>query len=259
MANRLIEKMKSGDVALGIWINSIDPQITEIAVTYGAEWLLIDQEHEPTDRSHLTAILMACKGTNCQPMVRIPENRDAYYKWVLDLGAAGVIVPRIRNLSEANAAVQHAKYRPLGQRGVGPMRAARYYADSEYRLRANDDTVLMLQIEEADVLADIEVIASLPGVDALFIGPSDLSDSLGVPGQLDHPKFVEAIDTITSACRKADMPMCMPAGSLEMLRAYYDKGVRGFLVGSDYRMIINGIKAALQSASQLLSKRKDSP
>jgi 2-keto-3-deoxy-L-rhamnonate aldolase RhmA len=252
MANKLIEKMRNGEAVPGIWINSVDPQITEIAVTYGAEWILIDREHEPIDRAHLTAMLMACKGTKCQPIVRAPENRDGCYKWVLDLGAAGVLVPKVKTLSQAAAAVRYGKYRPLGERGVGPMRAANYYADPGYRRRANEDTVLMLQIEEADILPDIEAVARLPGLDALFIGPADLSDALGVFGQFEHPKFVEAIDLITRTCREAGMPVCMPAFSPELQRSYYEKGVRGFLVVSDYRLMINGVKSAIDSATARL-------
>jgi len=251
MENKLIEKMKSGKVAPGIWINSTDPQIAEIAATYGAEWLLIDLEHEPIGRSHLTSILMTCKGTDCQPIVRVPENREVYYKWVLDLGAAGVVVPQIKGYEDARLAVEYAKYRPVGERGVGPMRACKYYSDGEYIRRANEETMLMVQIENAGGLKDIEKIVSLPGVDAVFLGPGDLSDSLGHFWQFDHPEFVKALDTITSTCNNANMPMCVPAFSEELFKRYYEKGIRGILVMSDYRALINTVTSSLESAKRL--------
>ena len=127
-----MKKLVNNEAAFGVWINSTDPLLAEIAVTYGAEWLFIDAEHEPIDRSHLTAILMACKGSSCQPLVRLPENQNTWFKWALDLGAAGVIVPQAKSIDDVTKAVDFAKYRPLGRRGVGPMRAAKFFADRVY-------------------------------------------------------------------------------------------------------------------------------
>jgi 2-keto-3-deoxy-L-rhamnonate aldolase RhmA len=250
MGNRILEKMSRGEVALGVWINSSDPLIADIAVTYGAEWLLIDLEHEPIGRQNLVGLLMACRGSECQPFVRIPENRDAFFKWVLDLGAAGVIVPQIRSIADAEAAVRFAKYRPLGRRGVSPMRASRYYADGSYMQRANQDIALVLQVEDAALIEEIETLVALEGVDALFIGPRDLSDSLGISGQLTHRDFLQAIDKITGVCRKHGMPLFMPAADPEARKRYFDKGVRGFTVTSDYQCIIRGIESSLGEAKK---------
>lgn len=177
-----------------------DPAVTELLASSGFDWLFIDCEHAPLV-SALPNILRAAHDTPC--LVRIPELKESCVKWALDLGACGIIAPQVNSEQQARDLVQWAKYSPQGQRGVGAARAQGYGLDmTNYLARANAETVIVAQIESIDAVREAECIAAVDGIDALFIGPYDLSSSLGVLGDVGHPLVVAAVrDTVDAAMK----------------------------------------------------------
>jgi 2-dehydro-3-deoxyglucarate aldolase len=170
------------------------PVVAEILASAGFEWIALDMEHGIMDWPQAAMQMMAMQGTTCAPMCRLPANDPVNFKLALDAGATGVIVPMIRSAEEAHAAVASARYPPEGVRGVALGRAQGYGAlFDEYVRAANAEILVALQIEHIDSINQIEEICSVPGVDAVFIGPYDLSGSMNRMGQLHHPEVEQAV------------------------------------------------------------------
>ena len=261
MQNSLMQKIRSQDVALGAWINSTDPLIAEIYATFGCDWMFIDTEHEPIGRRDLMGLLLACKGTECTPCVRVPGNQPEFMKWILDLGAGGIIVPQIRSAREAAAAVDAVRYHPLGRRGVGGLRAHEYGKDSDYVHTANDRVVLMLQAEDVGFVEDMDEIMAMEGIDAIFIGQADLSHSLEHLGEMDHPDVQAAVDRIISCATSAGKAVAITARNQEELALRVEQGASLFVLGSDYRFVRDGVVENLEWARaglDSLAKKKKS-
>src|SRR5918995_2956478 len=193
LAHDIKEKMRRGDPSMGTWLSMAHPSIAEILAMAGYDWVVVETEHTAIDVSEVLRLIIAIEQRGSVPLVRLAWNDPIQAKAVLDSGAAGVLVPMVNTKADAELAVAMTKYPPLGYRGIGLARAQGYGEDfDEYVKRANDDTLLMVIIEHKDAVANIEEILSVPGIDGTFIGPYDLSMSLGIPGQLDHPLSVAA-------------------------------------------------------------------
>jgi 2-keto-3-deoxy-L-rhamnonate aldolase RhmA len=193
LARRIKDKLRRGDPSLGTWMSMAHPSIAEILASAGYDWVVIETEHTAIDVSEVLRLIIAIEQRGSVPLVRLAWNDPIQAKAVLDSGAAGVLVPMVNTKAEAELAVAMTKYPPLGIRGVGLARAQGYGEDfDEYVKHANDDTLLIVQIEHKDAVANIDSILSVPGIDGTFIGPYDLSMSLGIPGQLSHPDVLAA-------------------------------------------------------------------
>ncbi len=193
LASELKAKMRAGTPALGSWMSMSHPSIAEILAMSGYDFVVVETEHTAIDVSEVLPLLIAIEQRGSIPLVRLAGVDPIQAKAVLDSGAAGVLVPMVNTREDAELAVGMTKYPPLGFRGVGLARAQGYgQTFDEYVRHANDDTLLMVQIEHKDAVANIEEILSVPGIDGTFIGPYDLSMSLGIPGQIGHPEVVAA-------------------------------------------------------------------
>lgn len=201
------QRLHNGDMLLGTMINLPSASIAEVLAAAGYDWLFVDGEHGALGAAELLSILQAVdRDIAC--IVRIPELDGGAIKRALDLGAAGIIVPQVETADQAAEAVRLARYAPEGERGMGLARAHRYgFGFREYVATANDEIAVVIQAEHARAVDNIEAIAAVGGLDAVFIGPYDLSASLGHPGEIQHPEVVAAIDRITAACRSANMPL----------------------------------------------------
>jgi 2-keto-3-deoxy-L-rhamnonate aldolase RhmA len=192
LASAIKQKLRTGP-SIGAWMSMAHVSIAEILASAGYDWVVIETEHTAIDVSQVLGLLIAIEGRGAVPLVRLAWNDPIQCKAVLDSGAAGVIVPMINTRADAELAVKSAKYPPLGFRGVGLARAQAYGARfGEYVAAANDDTLLIVQIEHIDAVHNIEAILEVDGIDGTFIGPYDLSMSMGIPGQLEHPDLVAA-------------------------------------------------------------------
>jgi len=213
MAASLRTRLRRGDVTYGTIITYSSPEVAETMALAGFDWLWVDMEHAAMSYETATHMLMAIQGHGLLGIVRVTGTDPFMIKRTLDLGADGLIVPMVNSAEEAQTAVRAAKYPPDGFRGVGIARAQGYgFRFGEYVRRANRDIPVIIQVEHIDAVHQIDAIVQVPGIDVIFIGPYDLSGSLGVPGQIGHPKVEEAIGEVVAACRKKKVAL----GILEM-------------------------------------------
>lgn len=206
MKNPIKEKLAAGQVSIGSWNMIGHPVVAEILAQSGFDWLALDMEHGVIDWPQAVVQMQAIQGCSCVPLCRLPINDPVHFKWALDAGAAGVIVPMIRSAQEARRAVAAAMYPPDGIRGVGICRAHCYgMCFDEYVSMANAETLVVLQIEHIDAVNDIEQICAVPGIDAIFIGPYDLSGSMGRIGQLRHPDVEQAVAHVLQVAQSSEV------------------------------------------------------
>lgn len=203
MESTLKVKLKRREVTVGSWITLGHSAIAEIMAKAGFDWLVVDMEHSAITLHEAQQLIQVIELCGVTPLVRVGENNLNLIKRVMDAGAHGVIVPMVNSKEEARNAVNAVKYPPLGIRGVGLARAQGYGMDFErYKNRVNRDSVVIVQIEHIKAIENLEDILSIDGIDAFFVGPYDLSGSLGIPGQLKHPKVVRAIGRVMRIAKR---------------------------------------------------------
>jgi len=193
----LRSKLQSKQTTIGSWITIGSPVVAEIMARSGFDWLVVDMEHSAITLDIAQNLIRVIDLCGVPPLVRVGHNQPNLIKRVMDAGAHGVIVPMVNNREQAEQAVCSVKYPPMGFRGVGLARAQKYGRDFEgYRSWNQDHSVVIVQVEHIQAVRNLEEILSVPGVDGFIVGPYDLSGSLGIPGQFDHPDMLEALDTI---------------------------------------------------------------
>jgi len=210
----------------GIWLCTGSPVIAEIVAGSGIDWVLIDAEHSTNSLESLQQQLQVIAAYPVTPVVRVPFNDQVMLKQALDLGAANILVPMVDTAEQAQKAVAGVRYPPLGVRGVGSAlaRASRWNRIENYLGRAPEFGSLTVQIETAEAVKNVAEIAAVDGVDALFIGPADLSASMGFIGQQDHPEVVEAVLHSIRAIVAAGKPAGVNAFAPAAAQRYIDAG-----------------------------------
>jgi 2-keto-3-deoxy-L-rhamnonate aldolase RhmA len=241
-------KKLENDLLTGTFLNLGSPAAVEIAAAIGFDWLLIDLEHGNGSLADLRAMLLACRGSNAAPIVRLRSVDQDAVKFVMDSGAAGVMFPFVNSAKEAELAVECMKYPPQGKRGVaGIIRATNYGADwSQYFHEANENSLTVVQIETPEAVDAAEEIAAVDGVDVLFVGPLDLSVNLGCPGDFTQPHFNAALDRVVAACSKYGKP----AGILSrppLVAQHKQMGFRFLALGSDSGAVMLGLQQSLNA------------
>lgn len=194
--NALKKRLKNGGKVLGCWATLGHPHVCEILALAGYDFLLVDQEHGIGEPSMLIPILQAVSATPVTVVVRVPANDPVYLKRVLDAGAEAVMIPGIDTVEHARAAVAACRYPPHGRRGsaTGSIRAANYgMLGADYARTAADNTLIICQIESATAVDNVEAIGAVEGVDVLFLGPNDLSGSIGKLGEFNDPKVADLL------------------------------------------------------------------
>jgi 4-hydroxy-2-oxoheptanedioate aldolase len=213
----------------------------------GFDWLVIDQEHGAIDATLTQSLLQAISTTDTVPLIRVPWDRGEWIGHALDAGAYGVIVPMVKTRADAEAAVQAARYPPMGSRGIGGSRT-RLYGGSDYVQHANEEILLVLELEHIDAVRNAREILSVPGVDAYFVGPGDLCASLGLPHtwEPDYPEFWSAIDEIARVAKELGIPggiHASPARASSMI----ERGYRFVAIGFDISYMVSSATAAIQA------------
>lgn len=200
--NTLKSAWLRGEDTIGVWISGTDPLLARKMAASDADYVCIDMQHGTADYAQTLAMLMAMEGGSAVPIVRVPWNEPGIIGRVLDAGAMGVIVPMVNSVGEAMAAVSACNYPPLGARSNGPIVAADALGP-DYGSEANDQIVCIPMIETVEALNAVDEIAKVPGIDAFYVGPSDMSRSLGIPPTLEQmdPKFLDASKRIIDAAR----------------------------------------------------------
>jgi len=215
----------------------------------GFDWLFIDSEHSPFN-AHGAQIILQAAGFACPCVVRVPAHDEVWIKKALDIGADGIIAPQVNSAADAEAIVGRCKYPPGGTRGVGIGRAHKYGLEFKaYMQRANDEIAVILQAETAQAVKNISEIVKVPGIDAIFIGPYDLSASLGKMGQLNDPEVKQAMAAIAETCKEAGIRLGIFGVTAEAVEPFLQQGFTLLAIGSD------GLHMA-QSAKQILSSLK---
>ena len=203
--NRVKQRLSKGELCRGGWIQIGHPAVAEIMVRAGFDWIALDEEHSTIDLETGMNIFNAIRGSDTISMVRVQENDELVIRRWLDVGAEGIIVPMVNTAEQAAAAVQSVKYPPDGRRGFGFCRANYYGSDFDtYVKEANDDVLLIAQIEHIDAVRNIDAILDVEGIDGAFVGPYDLSGSMGLTGQITHPEVQAAVRTMLEACKRHD-------------------------------------------------------
>lgn len=224
---------------IGMWVCSGSAVAAEICAGSGLDWLLVDMEHAPNGLESVLTQLQAVAAYPVTSVVRVPVNDPVVIKQVLDLGVQNLLVPMVDSPEQAAAAVRAVRYPPDGVRGVGSAlgRGSRWNRVEDYLTRAGTTISLTVQIETAAALRNIEAIASTPGVDAIFMGPSDLAASLGVLGQQEHPDVVAAVEAGIATGRRLGVPVGVNAFVSATADRYLAAGASFVLVGADVALL----------------------
>jgi 2-dehydro-3-deoxyglucarate aldolase len=254
MHHRFRKRLKSGELLIGTVVTLASPEVVEILTEVGFDWLFIDAEHAPLEALEMQRLLQGAS-TQMPCVVRVAASEEVPIKKALDIGAAGVIAPMVNSAEQARRVVHLAKYAPAGTRGVGLGRAQGYgLRFGEYVGQANEDTAVIIQAEHAEAVKHIETIVEVAGVDAVLVGPYDLSASLGRLGKVGHPEVVAAIEHVTEVCQEAGMPLGIFGVSHEAVNAYIERGYTLIAAGVDTMMLG---KAATEMLSQIKSDSKN--
>ena len=237
----LRKRLKNGELLVGTMISEVrNPSIAYMLGQCGYDFFIIDNEHGAYSPETISDLVAAARGAGISTVVRIPEIRRETILKPLDSGAAGLLVPQVNTAKQAEEIMFHAKYPPAGNRGAALRRPHSMYqrvVPSEYLKQANDETLIAVQAESPEAINDLESIAAVSGVDVIFVGPFDLSVSLGIPGDMTHPREVEAIDRIMEVCRQQGLVAGIHLFDLQALKTWVGKGMRFVTYSSDVALL----------------------
>ncbi|MBM7608430.1 2-keto-3-deoxy-L-rhamnonate aldolase RhmA [Lysinibacillus composti] len=246
MKNSLKEKLKSGKCVYGPFMMTASTDTAEILANVGCDMIMIDGEHGAMGFETAGKMISQIKYTQTTPLLRVPWNDLTMVKQGLDTGASGIMIPMINSKEEAERAIQYCHYPPNGVRGFGAGRASLFGINTEsYWEYAKEELLVILQVEHVKAVENIDEILSVPGIDVVFIGPMDLSVSMGVKGELDHPDMQAAYSKVLDACQKHNIvPGIMTQPNL--MKKHIDLGFRFLLGGIDAMFIHQGAKQLLE-------------
>ena len=223
---------------IGSWVQSGAPAVAEAMGMCGFDFLVVDMEHSPIGIAEAVSLLRAIACTPAEPVVRLPWNDQIMVKRMLDAGARNLMFPFVQSAEEARAAVSYTRYPPQGVRGVASLhRGSRYGHTSDYLETANDSITVVVQIETPEALERLPQIATVPGVDSLFLGPADLSAALGRIGAIDHPEVQTLIAGAPQSAHSVGKSIGIIAGNPDGLRRFMSYGYDWGAVGSDLSLL----------------------
>jgi 4-hydroxy-2-oxoheptanedioate aldolase len=252
----LLKKLRAGKTALSFSISTgVNTKGVEFAGRLGFDAVWIDMEHRNFSDAQMETLILASRVANVDALVRIRKGSYTNYFRPLEAGAAALMVPHIKNREEAELAVYNSRYPPIGRRGFDNAGADGDFAFApalEYLKHANDQTLLVAQIEDPEAIDHLDEIIGVPGLDVLFIGPADLSIAMGIPFQFDHPRMRDVWERVAAAAEKAGKWWGTVALSPEQVKRDCDRGGRLFNLGSDHMALYNGMKSTLTQFRALL-------
>jgi 2-dehydro-3-deoxyglucarate aldolase/4-hydroxy-2-oxoheptanedioate aldolase len=239
--------VRLGDFLRGTFLNLGSALVAEVCALSGFDWLLVDLEHGAGGEEGLAGQLLAGAAHGVPVIARTESPERIRVGHLLDLGAEGVMFPRLETPGQVRAALAHLWYPPRGDRGIaGYNRARQFGGDGLTSDEVNDGMLAIVQVESVAALESLDEMAAIEGVDVLFIGPADLSAALGVAGQLEHPLFKDALDKVVAACARNHIAAGILVGDPGQVPTYRDLGFRFLSVGSDSSLLRGGALAALQ-------------
>jgi 4-hydroxy-2-oxoheptanedioate aldolase len=251
-ANLTKRRLRDGECVYGCFTRYPDPSLTELLGFQGFDFLVFDGEHGTMEPRECENLVRAAELRGVTPVVRMPANERSVILRFMDTGAQGAQIPLVESAAEAGAAVRSVKYWPTGARGLAAVRAASYGQEAalgEYVASANEETLVVVQIETREALEHVPEIARVDGVDVVFIGPTDLSQALGVPGQTAHPLVEAAYETIIQGVEGSGAALGILVADPVAARAWRDRGARYIAVTIDSLLV--------RSARDLMSALRD--
>jgi len=241
----LRQRLQSGEVILGQMVLELfTPGIGPMLDACGLDFVIFDMEHGRCDIPLLAEMIASCRGSNIVPMARVPDLTFAPLSRALDLGARGVMVPRVETREQAEGVVRQLKYAPQGERGValGVAHDLHKAGSPEFFQKTNDETVVILLLETAKAFENLDAILSVPGVDIAWMGHYDLTVSMGIPAQFDHPAFLAAMDLLVATCRRHGVAPGFLPPTAESAAHWINKGFRAVSLGSDIGIFLDGVR-----------------
>lgn len=246
---RLRARLAAGEATLDTFLGAASPMAAEACAAAGPDWVLVDLEHGSGGEEQVRATVPAAGAYGVPTLVRVETGARIRIGRVLDLGAAGVMLPRMDTAAEVAEAVRHLRYPPTGDRGVATYnRACRFGLDPGALARAADEVLGVVQIESATAVAQAEQIAAIDGVDVLFVGPRDLSHDLGAPGDLRSPAYLEALETARAAADRHGKTCGLLVGDGDAAHRLRGQGWRFVAIGSDTTLLAAALGTALAAA-----------
>jgi 2-keto-3-deoxy-L-rhamnonate aldolase RhmA len=239
--------LRSSGPLFGTLLTTASPEIAEALALIGFDWVFIDTEHGSLS-VHDAQVAIQAIADRSFTLLRIADATPENIKQALDTGCSGLIVPLVNSAAAARSIVSASRYPPLGTRSVGAGRAQGYgLRFAEYFKVANDEVTVVVQIEHKDAVCDLENILAVPGIDAVFVGPYDLSASMGLLGQVGHPEVVAAVNSVRAACLRAKMPYGTLCGNIEQAQCEIQSGAGFLAVGTDILHLANSARATLDA------------
>jgi 2-keto-3-deoxy-L-rhamnonate aldolase RhmA len=233
---------------IGTWISSASPIVAEAVGHAGFDWGVVDMEHAPLDMMGVVQLLQALGNTKMLAIVRVPWNEPVVVKRVLDAGATTLLFPFVQNADDAARAVAATRYPPAGLRGMsGTSRASKFGAVPNYAKTADAGIGVIVQIETPQARTQLEAIAAVDGVDAIFIGPADLSANMGHTGQFTHPAVMQAMGDAARRCKALGKPVGTVGGTPDVVTQYRALGYDYLAISSDMGLLMSGALAAARA------------
>jgi 2-keto-3-deoxy-L-rhamnonate aldolase RhmA len=246
----LKERLRRGESLVGTMVIALgNPEMAKILKVSGFDFFIVDAEHGSFDYGAVAGLLALAREAGITPMVRIPEVRREVVLKYMEMGARGLLLPNAETVEQAKALVEYSKYFPLGNRGVSLFRPATGFEKVEnpveYMRARNEENILMVQIESPKGVQNVERMLDVEGIDAAFIGPNDLSQSMGIMGQTSHPEFIAAVDRVIAAARERKKFSGMHMMSADALLPWMKKGMTLNLWSNDVLLMMEAAKAGL--------------
>jgi 2-keto-3-deoxy-L-rhamnonate aldolase RhmA len=244
----LKKRLRSGETLLGSWCVIPSPHLCDVFSSSGMDFVAIDMEHGPIDCCRASEMVLSCRG-KCEAIVRVPSNSEEYIQQVLDMGASGVIVPHIETPEQAEKAVSHMRYPPLGKRGFSPYtRAGEYAAGKVSMEEQNERALCMLLVENTKGIGNLEAIMENPEVDAIYVGAYDLSVSMGIPGEVNGEEMTRVIGETVGKIRKAGKIAALMAHTPEEFRKYSEMGAQMIFYKVDCAIFADSVSSFREKA-----------
>lgn len=246
----LRSRLRNGETVFGPFMKLASPEVVEIAGLAGFDFVILDTEHGPLDAGTIQNLVRAAEVVNIAPIVRVYENKAALISRSLDVGAQGILAPHISSQEEATALAEAARFGPHGQRGVCCyVRAARFSNTDrfEYFKHANENTLVVAMIEGREGISNLDKILSVPGLDVIFIGPYDLSQSLSVPGQVTSPIVTREMQRVVEKARSAQLAVGTFVDDVESAKRWADLGVQFVSFSVDVGILYRAMKSTVEA------------
>jgi 2-keto-3-deoxy-L-rhamnonate aldolase RhmA len=251
MPSTLLIRLQAQPTLIGTFVSINSPAVAEALSSSGFEWLCFDWEHAPLAIGEIQTMIQAMQ-PSCLSFIRIPEPEGVYVKKALDSGCDGIIVPQVNSAEIAKHVIEAGKYAPLGNRGMGLSRSTGYGSDLTTAIRShNQQKSILVQIEHIQAVENLEAILDVPGIEGIFVGPYDLSSSMGLIGDVQHPQVQAAISRVAEIAHRRSIPTAIFIGGDDVLEAQMKRGFQLIAVSSDMLRLTASARATVALRDQL--------